>query len=48
VEKTGIAAFPTTWFVDTRGRTAFVLADWSKRLVEEYSWRIEALRNDGS
>jgi hypothetical protein len=48
VAKMGIQGFPTTWFVDSRGRKAFILVDWSKWLVEEYGWRIEALKNEGS
>jgi len=48
VKRMGIEAFPTTWFVDVRGNKAFVLVDWSKWLLEEYSWRIEALKNEGS
>jgi len=47
VARMGIEAFPTTWFVDAQGRKAFTLVDWSKWLVEEYGWRIEALKNDG-
>jgi tetratricopeptide (TPR) repeat protein len=39
-----IVAFPTTWFVDREGRKTFVRDSWSRDLVEEYGWRIEALR----
>jgi cytochrome c-type biogenesis protein len=48
VNRMGINAFPTTWFMDSRGRKAFILVAWSKWLVEEYGWRIEALKNEGS
>ncbi|HEX8172053.1 MAG TPA: redoxin domain-containing protein [Thermoanaerobaculia bacterium] len=39
-----IGGFPTTWFVDRDGRLAFVQSGWSARLVEEFTWRIEALK----
>jgi len=45
VNKTGVRAFPTTWFIDKDGRIAFVKKGWSEKLVEEFSWRIEALRS---
>ncbi len=41
--KAQVYAFPTTWFVDREGRKAFVRDGWSKELVEEYGWRIDAL-----
>jgi thiol-disulfide isomerase/thioredoxin/Flp pilus assembly protein TadD len=43
-DKAGIHAFPTTWFLDRQGRKAFEKVGWSEKLVEEFSWRIEALR----
>ena len=39
-----VSAFPTTWFVDKAGRKVFDDVGWSKELVEEYGWRIDALR----
>lgn len=44
-EKAGITGFPHTWFIDRDGRKAFEQSGWSKYLVEEYAWRIEALRD---
>jgi tetratricopeptide (TPR) repeat protein len=44
VAKAGITAFPTTWFVDREGRLAFTKVGWSEKLIEEFSWRLEALR----
>lgn len=44
VEKTGITRFPTTWFLDQQGRKAFEKAGWSEKLLEEFGWRIEALK----
>ncbi|PYQ13474.1 MAG: hypothetical protein DMH00_04215 [Acidobacteria bacterium] len=44
VSKEGVSGFPTTWFVDPQGRKAFIMDGWTKELVEEYGWRIEALR----
>lgn len=45
VKDAGIRAFPTTWFLDKQGRLGFVQAGWSEKLLEEFSWRIEELRN---
>ncbi|HJQ68121.1 MAG TPA: redoxin domain-containing protein [Blastocatellia bacterium] len=42
--KAVIQGFPTTWFVDKEGRIAFVKEGWTKKLTEEFSWRIEALK----
>jgi hypothetical protein len=39
-----VRGFPTTWFVDPKGRIGFEKMGWSQELVEEFSWRIEALR----
>ena len=44
VRKAGVVSFPTTWFVDRQGRIVFVQEGWSKHLVEEFGWRIEALK----
>ncbi len=42
-----VTAFPTTWFLDREGRIVFKKIGWTKYLVEEFSWRIEALRGEG-
>ena len=39
-----VKVYPTTWFLDPEGRIAFEKNGWSEDLVEEFSWRIEALR----
>ncbi|HEY0143141.1 MAG TPA: redoxin domain-containing protein [Thermoanaerobaculia bacterium] len=39
-----VRVFPTTWFIDAAGQLAFEQKGWSEKLVEEFSWRIEALR----
>lgn len=44
VNKAGIQAFPTTWFLNREGQIAFLKRGWTKELEEEFSWRIEALR----
>ena len=44
--RTGVFAFPTTWFLDRDGRVTFEKSGWSQELVQEFTWRIEALRND--
>jgi thiol-disulfide isomerase/thioredoxin len=45
---TGVNGFPTTWFIDKNGRVAFVKRGWSEKLIEEFGWRIEILKNDSS
>lgn len=44
VSKAGISGFPTTWFLDPQGRKVFEKEGWSEKLLEEFSWRIEAIR----
>lgn len=41
---TGITAYPTAWFIGADGRIAFEKQGVSGDLVNEYSWRIEALK----
>ncbi|MHB1312876.1 MAG: redoxin domain-containing protein [Gemmatimonadaceae bacterium] len=43
-ETSQVAAWPTTWFVDRAGRIQYVAIGNTGALVEEWSWRIEALR----
>jgi hypothetical protein len=43
-DKAGIHSFPTTWFLDQQGRKAFETVGASEKLLEEFSWRIDALR----
>jgi thiol-disulfide isomerase/thioredoxin len=44
VTKAGVHAFPTTWFLDRQGRKVFEKVGWSEKLLEEFSWRVEATR----
>ena len=46
VERAGVTAWPTTWFVDRDGYVQFVEIGTALRLDEEFSWRVEALRED--
>jgi thiol-disulfide isomerase/thioredoxin len=39
-----VGVFPTTWFLGPGGRTSFVAAGNTGALVEEWTWRIEAMR----
>ncbi|HEX9986078.1 MAG TPA: redoxin domain-containing protein [Thermoanaerobaculia bacterium] len=39
-----VNVFPTTWFIDKQGRIAFEILGSTEKLVEEFSWRIDALR----
>jgi thiol-disulfide isomerase/thioredoxin/Flp pilus assembly protein TadD len=46
VGKAGIGTFPTTWFLDAQGRKVFEKVGWSEKLLEEFGWRIEAVRGN--
>ena len=51
VQKAGVNAFPTTWFVDGDGYVQFIKLGGGSdsHLEEEFAWRVEALRGaDGS
>ncbi len=39
-----VRGFPTTWFIDPEGAIVFTKVGYTEKLVEEFSWRIEALR----
>ncbi|MGD2121775.1 MAG: redoxin family protein [Gemmatimonadota bacterium] len=43
VREVGVSAFPTTWFVGPDGRIHFKKRGWSEDLVQEFTWRIEAI-----
>lgn len=38
-----IQGFPTTWFIDRDGKKVFEKMGSSKRVVEEFTWRVEAM-----
>ena len=42
--RVGCHSFPTTWYLDREGRKVFEKVSWSQQLLEEFSWRIEAIR----
>ncbi|WP_419948886.1 redoxin domain-containing protein [Candidatus Palauibacter sp.] len=46
VERAGVNAWPTTWFVDRDGYVQFVKIGTALKLDEEFSWRVEALREE--
>ena len=46
VERAGVSAWPTTWFVDREGYIQFVKIGTALKLDEEFSWRVEAIRDD--
>ncbi|WP_419948887.1 redoxin domain-containing protein [Candidatus Palauibacter sp.] len=48
VQRAGIGAWPTTWFVDRDGYIQFVKRGNTSKLEEEFSWRVEALREEAS
>ncbi|WP_420616450.1 redoxin domain-containing protein [Candidatus Palauibacter sp.] len=46
VQRAGISGWPTTWFVDRDGYIQFVKRGNTSKLDEEFSWRVEALREE--
>ena len=40
----GVTGYPTTWFLDPNGRIAFTKLGWSRKLEQEFDWRIAALQ----
>ena len=44
LKKVGIYSYPTTWFLDRNSKITYIQEGWTKKLVEEFSWRIESLR----
>lgn len=46
VTRAGVSAWPTTWFVDREGYIQFVKIGTAMKLDEEFSWRVEALREE--
>ena len=48
VERAGVNAWPTTWFVDREGYVQFVKIGTALKLDEEFSWRVEALREEAA
>jgi len=48
VGKVGVHGFPTTWFIDENGRILFEKLGASEKLVEEFGWRVEALKEMSS
>jgi len=46
VDRAGVYAWPTTWFVDREGYVQFVKIGTALKLDEEFSWRVEALREE--
>ncbi|MTI88453.1 MAG: hypothetical protein FH748_10835 [Balneolaceae bacterium] len=38
-----ISVFPTSWFVDTQSKIRFIKEGYTEKLVEEFSWRLEAM-----
>ena len=46
VTRAGVSAWPTTWFVDREGYIQFVKIGTALKLDEEFSWRVEALREE--
>lgn len=45
LDSIGVNAFPTTWFIDRDGKISFIKVGGSDKLIEEFGWRIEELKN---
>ncbi len=46
--KNNINAIPMTWFVDPNGKREFEKLGYSKDLMEEYTWRLDAMMGSAS
>jgi thiol-disulfide isomerase/thioredoxin/Tfp pilus assembly protein PilF len=44
--KMEIFSYPTTWFLDKDGKRVFDFSGYSANLIEEYNWRLEAMRGN--
>ena len=44
VTRAGVSAWPTTWFVDREGYVQYVQIGSTMKLDEEFTWRVEAIR----
>jgi thiol-disulfide isomerase/thioredoxin len=44
VMESGVRVWPTTWFIDREGRIVFEQVGASAALLEEFTWRVEALK----
>jgi hypothetical protein len=47
-EKAGVHLIPTNWFVNADGDLAFQKIGCSPNLIEEFTWRLEAMRKSES
>ncbi|HLM61429.1 MAG TPA: redoxin domain-containing protein, partial [Pyrinomonadaceae bacterium] len=45
LQTVNINVFPTTWFIDREGKISYIKIGATEKLLEEFSWRIEDLRN---
>jgi thiol-disulfide isomerase/thioredoxin len=43
LDQATVNGFPTTWFIDRSGNKVFEKNSSSRRVVEEFTWRVEAL-----
>lgn len=44
LNEVGNSIYPTTWFIDKSGKVSYIKFGATDTLIEEFSWRIEALR----
>lgn len=40
-----VTGYPTTWFIDPDGYVVYEQRGWTEKLLEEFTWRIEEIRN---
>ncbi len=44
LDKVGVNIFPTTWFIGKDGKISYIALGSTTQLLDEFSWRIEALK----
>ncbi len=45
INNAGVSVFPTTWFLNSNGQIIYTQMGYTSELIEEFVWRIEALRD---
>jgi hypothetical protein len=47
-DETDLRGYPTTWFIDPQGNIQFSVLGTTLRLLDEFSWMVEAMLEDAA